>query len=248
MHLQIAEEIRAQASSKGLASLSELFSQSWPSFYIGSVAADYQSICDIPRDETHFYGLAPGPEADPFGLMLARYPELRDVSALSADQKMAAAAYGIHLMFDLLWFHQILMPYFAASPEWGDFSQRHLAHHILLTYLDQLAVDKLPAAAADILSSTQPEQWQLPLTGNGHLLKWRDLLVAQLRPGASLQTVEIYARRLKMSPEEFAGKLQDRSWLQAQVFDHVPAAEIQRKLENAVPHSIDLITDYLEIT
>ncbi len=247
MHLQIAEEIRAQASSKGLTGLTKLFNQSWPSFYIGSVAPDYQSICNVPRDRTHFYGLPPNPEDEAFSLMLTRHPELKDVAMLSADQKMAAAAYGIHLMFDLLWFRQILIPYFVESSDWGDFSQRHLAHHILLTYLDHLAVDTLPAAAATVLSSTQPSEWWLPLTGNGDLLKWRDLLVAQLRPGATLRTVDIYAQRLKMSPEAFAGKLHDRSWLQAQVFDHVPVAEIQHKLREAVPRSVDLITNYLEI-
>jgi hypothetical protein len=60
-----------------------------------------------------------------------------------------------------------------------------------------------------------------------------------------VKTVEIYAGRLGISPEQFVANLQDPAWMQAQVFDKIPVDQVQQILQTAVPKSIDLINDYL---
>jgi hypothetical protein len=73
------------------------------------------------------------------------------------------------------------------------------------------------------------------------------MLVSQLRPGATLETVKIYADRLKMSPEEFEDRLQDNGWIKDQVFAHVPVEEVQAILDGAVPDCVELISSYLVV-
>jgi hypothetical protein len=149
-------------------------------------------------------------------------------------------------MLDLLWFRQVLIPYFVEASEWGDFPQRRLVHDILLTYLDRAAFDSLPPTAASILVAARPQSW-LPFASDAALVEWRDMLLAQLQPGARLQTIEIYAGRLKMSPDEFTRKLRDPDWLEVQVFHNVPVAEVRAKLAAAVPQCVDMVTTYLKL-
>ena len=246
MHLETAEDIRTHVENGTNGRLRRLLQQEWPAFYMGSIAADFQSICGRPRIETHFYKIPPSPEDKAYPLMWANYPQVADASRLPDDHAVFIAAYSVHLMLDLVWFRQILIPYFVEASEWGDFSRRHLVHHILLSYLDKLAFDSLPGTAADILASAQPRQW-LPFATDAVLRDWRDMLVAQMMPGIPLKTVEIYANRLRMSPDEFGRKLQDSLWIEEQVFSNIPIEEVQEILKNAAIKGIALITDYLQI-
>lgn len=246
MHLQIAEAIKARVEQDQDERLQRRLCQEWPAFYLGSVAADFQTICDVPRFQTHFYQMPPADDDEAYPAMLSSFPELADASALSPDRALFVAAYIAHLLLDLLWFRQILIPYFVEACNWGDFSQRRLVHHILLSYLDKLAFDSLPPSAATVLAAAQPKAW-LPFAADDDLIAWRDLLVAQLQPGAKLETVTIYAERIGMSPDEFLHKLEDPEWIEAQVFKSVPVGEVQSKLAAAVPHCIHVITDYLSL-
>lgn len=246
MHLQVAEEIRAglEAPQARNGRLPALLRQEWSAFYLGSVAADFPTISGAPRVESHFYDMPPQPWEEAHETMLATHPELADSASLPSDQAVFVAAYSAHLMLDLLWFRQILIPYFVEAPHLGDRQQRHLVHFILLTYLDTLALELLPETAATTLAAAEPRNW-LPFADDAVLARWRDMLVAQLQPGAPVQTVEIYAERLRMSPDEFAANLRDPDWMEVNVFSKVPVAEIQAKLAAAVPRSIVLISDYL---
>lgn len=246
MHLQIAELLRAQVRQGVNGRLGLLLDREWSAFYMGSVAADYQTICNVPRKVTHFYDLPPGPDEQAYPLMLATYPELANPSSLPPARAVFVAAYLMHLMLDLVWFRQILMPYFVEASSWGDFPKRRLVHNILLAYLDKLAFESLPASAGGILAAAQPVQW-LPFAADIDLINWRDMLVAQLQPGATPQTVEIYADRLQMSPGEFAGKLEDPAWLEEQMFRNVPVSEVWVHLEETIPGGIDLIAKYLDL-
>lgn len=249
MHLQIAEQIRAQAKARwGVdGRFTRLLNQEWPAFYLGHIAPDYQIICDVPRAKTHFYRLPPDPNVQAYPQMLAKFPELSDADALPPDQALFVAAYGAHLLLDLCWFREILVPYFVEVPNMGDFQQRRLVHHTLLTYLDKIALESLPETAASMLSAAQPRQW-LPFAEDAQLVRWRDMVATQLEPGAAIRTVEIFAARTEMSPQEFIANLEDTAWMDTYLFNQVPVADIKAKLAAAVPRSIALITNYLKIT
>lgn len=246
MHLQIAEQInkslRDQAGQTG--NLLALLESEWPAFYLGSVAPDYQTLCGVPREVTHFYGLPPAPDNQAYPRMMGRYPILAQANGLPAGQAVFVAAYAAHLMLDLIWFRQIVVPEFYNAPQLGDVRQRHLLHLILLSYLDKLAFETLPDTAGDTLACAQPAGW-LPFAADENLTDWRDFLVSQLRPAGRSQTTAIYAGRLRMTTEEFAAKLEDGAWLKQNLFAQIPVTAVQEIFAAAVPASIQLINSYL---
>jgi hypothetical protein len=242
MHLQIAERVRASESFDG--AVRRLVEQEWPAFYLGSVAADVQTVSHVPRDQTHFYGLPPDPHRPVHEVMFSQHPSLAEAGRLPPAQAVFVAAYAAHLMLDVRWYWEVLTPYFI-NAEWGEHRHRFLVHNTLLTYLDQIAMAGLPANADETLAAAEPACW-LPFVDDADLTCWRDMLVEQLRPGAMSQTVEVYARRLGMTAADFAANLRDPAWMDEQVFHNVPLARVQAMLEGAVGQSIELIQDYLK--
>src|SRR5690606_18362033 len=175
--------------------------------------------------------------------MLARYPQLNNVAEMPPAQAMFIAAYSAHLLLDLVWLRQIVVPFFYLPKHLGDRQQRELTHFILLTYLDTIALRALPETAESTLAAAHSQQW-VPFIADDILGDWQNMLVEQLAPGAPVKTIEIYAGRLGMSAEAFAANLQDPDWMQAQVFDKIPVAEVQAILQRAIAPSLELITHY----
>jgi hypothetical protein len=247
MHLQYAEEIRALAvARKGEnGRLPLLLAQNWPAFYLGSVAADCQEVAGLSRVATHFYDVPPEPGHMAYPQMLAAYPQLTAASCLTPGQAVFIAAYSVHLMFDLLWFREVMLPHFVQRPDWAaPFEQRHLVHNVVLTYLDQVAYQSLPATAVTTLAVAEPDHW-LPFVPDAALTRWRDRLVTQLQPGGDLETIAVYAGRMHISPTEFAANLSSSDWMTDHVFRFVPVADIQAQLHAAVESSLDIIEEYL---
>lgn len=248
MHLDIAEQIRRQtAVQPEYSHLHQMLQEAWPAFYLGSVAPDINAIDAIRRRETHFYGVPPDPEEEAYPTMLATYPQLANPTCMTPAQALFVAAYSAHLMLDLIWLRQVIFPFFVQPADMGDRQQRTLIHFILLTYLDNLSLGTLPETAAMILEQAEPKDW-LPFASDALLIRWRNLLVAQLQPGAPSRTVEIYAGRLDILPEQFAANLQDDAWMETHVFSKIPVAEVQAIVKTAVPKSIDLMMNYLQLT
>ena len=246
MHLHIAEHIRESLRDRvgQTGQLSAVLADQWPAFCLGTVAPDYQVLCGVPREATHFYSLPPDPDNQAYPLMLARYPHLRDTCSLPANQALFIAGYSAHLMLDLIWFRQIVEPMFYYRSQLGDIRKRHLLHLILLCYHDKLAFEALPDTVGNTLASVQPEGW-LPFAADEELTNWRDYLAAQLLPGGTSKTVEIYAGRLQMTTEAFTAKLDNGVWLQKNLFAHVSVLAVKEILAEAVPASIRLINSYL---
>ena len=250
MHLHIAEQIYELAAqngnSKGDGRLKEILTVEWPAFYLGSVAPDVNAISDIPRFGTHFYEVPPPEEEMAYPTMLSTFPQLANCAAMPPAQALFVAAYSAHLLLDLIWLRQIVYPFFFAPRGLGSRKQRTLIHNILLTYLDTLALAALPETAVSTLAAATPNQW-LPFVPDAILVEWRDILTAQLAPDAPVRTVEIYAGRMKMLPDEFVTNLQDPIWMQTQVFDKIPVAEVQAILDTAVPQSLELVQNFLQL-
>ena len=243
MHLQVAERIRR--NERLSEDLRSKIVKHMPAFYLGSVAPDVQTVSGAPRADTHFYELPPDADHQAHVEMLIRHPELACASELTYVRALFVAAYRAHLLLDLRWYREVLIPFFVTRTDWADLKQRFLAHNILLTFLDQMAVDSLPASARETLLAGDPDSW-LPFVKDVDLLRWRDMLADQLRPGGSLLTMEIYAARLSMSPGEFAAHLQEPAWMEGQVFEKVPVDFVQAMMTSAVEESAGLISDYMK--
>ena len=245
MHLQMAERIGAHEELPD--NIARKLEVCWPAFYLGNVAADFQTISDIPREEAHFYKLPPAAGVKAYEIMLERYPQLARPEEMSPEQAVFIAAYRAHLMLDQRWYWELLIPYFIDAEGWpADHRRRFLVHNTLLTYLDREALQTLPDDAGETLAAAEPRHW-LPFASDGDLIRWRDMLVQQLEPGATPKTVAIYAERMNMPPEHFAARLADPEWMHAQVFSKVPLAAAEAVLDEGLVKSVELITDYLRI-
>lgn len=242
MHLQIAERI-LHDDALGQ-QIGQMIHRHYSAFYFGNIAPDYQTICNVPRATTHFYDLPPGNEDRAYPEMLASFPELAKPLTMKRDQAVFVAAYCAHLMLDLRWYHEVLIPFFVESQQWKSHHQRFVVHNTLLTYLDRHAVSVLPAAAGNTLSEANPKGW-LPFAQDWQLTEWRDLLVAQLRPGTPLRTIEIYADRLLLTQEEFAGNLDKPEWMDENLFTKVPIERVQETMTSAVAESVGIINNFL---
>lgn len=243
MHLQVAERIRAHPTLQP--DIARALDAVKPAYYLGNVAADFQTIADVPREATHFYQLPPARDTVAYERMLDENPQLADADALPLEQAVFVAAYRAHLLLDQLWYWDVLIPYFAEAPDWdADHRQRFLVHNTLLTYLDKLALDSLPSDAGETLAAARPRRW-LPFAGDGDLIRWRDLLVEQLQPGATVQTIAIYAERMRLKPAAFAANLADPQWMQDQVFSKAPIRDVQAIITQGMEQSVALISDYL---
>ncbi len=243
MHLQAAECIRGHEQLS--TPIARLIDRELPAFYLGNVAADFQTIADVPREATHFYPLPPARDTIAHRRMLELNPELADAAALPPAQAVFVAAYRAHLLLDQLWYWRVLIPYFVEAGGWGaDHRRRFLVHNTLLTYLDQEALQTLPPTSGATLAAARPDNW-LPFAGDGDLIRWRDMLAAQLRPGAAIQTIAIYAERLRLRPEAFAANLADPEWMRAEVFSKAPLQEVRDIITHGMEQSVALITRYL---
>lgn len=243
MHLQVAERIRAHRQLKS--AVAAQIDRALPAFYLGHVAADFQTIADIPREATHFYHLPPARETIAHERMLQSYPQLAQTKHMTVDHAVFVAAYRSHLLLDQLWYWDVLIPYFMEASHWeADHRQRFLVHNTLLTYLDKLALESLPPDAGVTLAAARPHRW-LPFAGDGDLIRWREMLVDQLQPGATIQTIAIYAERMRLQPAAFAANLANPQWMQEQVFSKAPLEEVQAIITEGVTQSVALISDYL---
>ena len=246
MHLHTAEQILSEMKEEnGHGRILTQLEDEWSAFYLGSVAPDVNAISDISRDTTHFYSMPPAPELQAEAEMLAQFPELSHVEEISSDTAVFVSAYRAHLLLDLVWLREIVYPYFVQATHLGNREQRRLTHFILLTYLDTLALKALPETAVNTLANAHPNHW-VPFIEDEILADWRDMIVAQLGPNSPVKTIEIYAGRLGMSPEEFATNLRDPNWMAEQVFGKIPVDEVQARLTEAVPSSIKIISEYLQ--
>ncbi|MFL7839951.1 MAG: zinc dependent phospholipase C family protein [Candidatus Promineifilaceae bacterium] len=245
MHLQLSDALHALASQQQDmdAGLQIALAEYWSAFYLGSVAPDYQTICGIPRIETHFYKNPPESEDVAQRNMLAMYPQLYPGQSLDPQQAMFVAAYLGHLQIDLIWHFDVVLPYFMNNSDLEDHHQAYLVHLTLLTYLDNLAFQALPNKAVDVLSAADYDHW-LPFVEVEQMNAWRDFLVEQMAPGRTTQTVQIFAHRLRMTTDEFNAKLGDPDWMNEELFSHIPVAAIQQRLQESVPESLAFIEAY----
>jgi hypothetical protein len=246
MHLHMAERLVRRLEAEPLCQpLLWLLESHWPAFYLGSVAPDFQAICRVPRETTHFYPIPPerGDEAA-FARMLAQYDHLTAVASLPPDQAVFVAAYGAHLLYDLIWDGAILTPHFRLA-EWDDVRERFMGYNTLLTYLDRQVLPALPETAGTTLSTAVVYESLLPFATAEALANWQEMLVAQLLPGASIRTVEIYAARMGVSEAQFVAQLEDEAWMAQKVFQHVSLEQVAEAMDTAMVKSVRLLSQYL---
>ncbi len=241
MHLVLAEEIlRGDALSPAIRRL--LIQQRGP-FLLGHTVPDVQTISGQARDETHFYTIPPTSDRPAYETLFAAHPRLARAKLLPPAPAVFIAGYIAHLLLDELWLYDIFLRYFMEQ-EWASLRERLFLHNVLRTWMDGRDQQRLNGSVAVALRETKPHGW-LPFVGDEHLRAWRDWLVEQLGPAHTVQTAEIFARRMGVPVAEVEAVLRSPQQMEERVFSHVPRAALQSFHDTGYERSVRLIERYL---
>jgi len=243
MHLTLAEEIlHGDALAPAVRRL--LIQQRGP-FLLGHTAPDVQTISGQRRDETHFYTIPRTTDRPAHETLFATYPVLACAEALLPAQAAFIAGYIAHLLLDELWLTDIFLRYF--WQEWGTRCERLFLHNVLRTWMDREDQQRLDGSVAAVLREAKPQGW-LPFVSDEHLRAWRDWLIEQLGPGRSVQTAEVFARRMGVSVVEVEAVLSSPQQMEERVFRHIPRAALQSFHDVGYVRSVALINWYIKGT
>ncbi len=242
-HLSVAEELLG--SERLPARIHALLAAERGAFLFGNTAPDVQVISRQPRQDTHFFDLPLRSMArTPWEQLLTVHPSLRAAGNLPPAQAAFLAGYLCHLQADWLWVKEIFVPVFGMHSPWGTFPQRLYLHNVLRAYQDRQILPSLTNGTCASMRRAAPAGW-LPFVDDEHLRQWRDLLVSQLRPEAPSQTVEVFAARQGLSPDEFYRVLDSEEAMEREVFARVPRDALDLYRQQLVEENMNLLEMYL---
>lgn len=245
-HLSLANEL-LQHSELPMAARDVLFTQRC-AFFFGKTAPDVQTISGQPRPETHFYWLPLKDQVLPWKQMLKRYPELADIDGMGPERAAFNVGYLCHLQADILWIEHIFWPFFIGPSSWKKRkSEKIFIHNVLRAYLDEQVLPGLPQGLGNCLGNVNPDGW-LPVVDNKDLAAWRNFLAEQLSPEGVTQTVEVFARRQGISPEEFSALLYSEERLEVEIFSFIPRTTLVEYRQAVIANNLVLIEKYFSGT
>jgi len=241
-HLSIAENlIKHPALQESLHGLLE--THPGP-FLLGNTAPDVQVISGQERQATHFFKLPIHTESQPpWEAMLAIHANLANPRLLPGAQAAFIAGYLCHLQADWIWISEIYLPAFGPNRTWGTFRNRLYYHNVLRAYLDAQVLPALSPVTPQRLGDSQPDHW-LPFVADQYLRMWRDYLARQLTPGASIETIDVFAARQGISPTEFQELLDSEERMQQEIFVHLPRGVLSAYCERVIEAGAHLLTSY----
>lgn len=233
MHPQLAAEVGA------------LINLERSAFLFGNTAPDVQTVSNQLRHETHFFEVPlKKNEAPPWSILIQRHAGLSDPHKLPASQAAFIAGYLCHLQADWLWVRDIFLPVFGKKAGWKTFSRRLYLHNVLRSHLDQEILPNLTNGTETGIMQAQPVNW-LPFVADVYLYRWRNYLAEQLRPGARVMTVEVFAARQGISPDEYYRLLASSELMEIEVFSHLPEEQLARYRDSLIEENLRLMQVYL---
>jgi hypothetical protein len=241
-HLSIAEEL---LNNPKLPEETRIFlRRHYPAFLFGNTAPDVQVISGQERRATHFFILPILPSSQPaWEKLLQTYPYLSGQAGFLTPQNAFLAGYLCHLQADWIWITDIFLPIFGPDLSWSTFPQRLYLHNVLRSYLDHKVLPTLPTDTSQQLRHVRPKKW-LPFVSDYHLIGWRDYLAQQLEPGATAKTVEVFAARQGISPQDFYDLLDSEEHMNAEVFVHLPREQLQTFRQYLIEANLQLLRSY----
>lgn len=242
-HLSVAEELLRQVVLP--ASIQHFLFQHKGAFLLGNTAPDVQVISGQPRASTHFFDLPIRPGDRPAWVRcLSDYPSLANKPEQTDARLAFITGYLCHLQADWFWIKEIFVPAFGLQARWGAFPQRLYLHNVLRAYLDREIIPALRNGTNTHLQATKPINW-LPFVEDGFLRQWRDFLSGQLQPGARTLTVDVFARRQGVDPQEFQGLLESEERMEIEIFHRIPRSRVESYRQKLVESNLQLIQSYL---
>jgi hypothetical protein len=245
-HLNLAEEIIAEMSVLP-ESTHALLEEYRAEFLLGNTAPDVQVISGQTREATHFFTLPLRLNKEvPWDHILALYPALGYIRQIPEAQAAFVAGYLCHLQADYFWVRDIFVPAFGQRSGWETFPRRLYLHNVLRAYLDREILKGLNNGTCSNLARAAPHGW-LPFVHDADLYSWRDFLTVQLMPGAKIQTVEVFAARQGILPEEYYSLLGSQERMDQEVFSHLPRQHLETYHQHILEEHLSLLENYLSV-
>jgi hypothetical protein len=217
-------------------------------FLFGNTAPDVQVISGQSREDTHFFSLPiRNGYRQPWVRLLETYPQISNNHHLQPEHAAFIAGYLCHLQADWYWVKEIYAPYFGPTNHWGTHSERIYLHNVLRAYLDNQVIKTLTPGPDNCLQQVYPFQW-LPFAQDKHLREWSSFLAQQLHPEGIVQTVEVFAKRQGLLPEEFYALLNSEPRMEKEVFIHFPRELLSKYRRELLETSISMANNYLALT
>lgn len=240
-HIRIAEQLLSDSALPG--PLRNQLRAQRGAFLFGNTAPDVQVVSGQRREVTHFFQIPFDAPPQPHHTLFRLFPALAHARSLPAAHAAFIAGYICHLWLDIVWVRDIYLPAFGPGAPWDTLRDRLLFHNILRAWCDQNDQRQLNADTGASLATAQPRQW-LPFTADVYLCEWRDRLAAQLQPGAIIRTVEVFAARNRVAPEEFQRVLDSPAELDRLVLAHAPREKIEAFYRTGHDDLAGLVVDY----
>jgi len=216
-----------------------------PAFLFGNTAPDVQTVSGQSRRDTHFFDLPlQRGVLMAWEQMLADFPGLAVPSGMLQPHAAFIAGYLCHLQADWLWIEQIYEPIFGPACRWETFKQRLYLHNVLRSYLDQSILTVLPAQTGVDLAKAMPMSW-LPFTSDYLLRQWRDFLAYQLHPGSSIKTIEVFAARQGIPPENYYRLLSSDGLMDDLIFSRISQSDLEAYRRQLLSENATLLQRYL---
>jgi len=215
-------------------------------FLLGHVAPDVQVVSGQKREETHFYRL-PVAENDttPWEKICRTYPELASSRVEPGAHAAFLAGYFCHLQADWAWTKNIFEPIFGRDAAWGQPPKRLYLHNVLRSYMELQVLEHLNGFIRQGVDQAAIKDW-LPFTKDEHLRTWQAFLADQLKPGAKIQTVEVFASRQGISPADYYKLLHSEQNLEIEIFSHLPRTRLDTYRNEVLQANIVFLNYYLD--
>jgi hypothetical protein len=238
VHLYLAQEI-LQAVPAGC------LNGATGDYLLGNIAPDAWSLGGLTRREAHILPIPIPPGKHCADELLALYPHLRASRQLPPAAAAFVAGYMAHLLVDELWYYRIFEPFFSRERE-GDapIQRRLLYHNVLRLYCENALQDRVAGELVDALAGSAA-QYAFPLFDDAALSAWRDRISAEMRPGASRRSAEVFAARLRAPVEQLLALLCDPAALETEVLGRLPAGLLAAVAADGVDQAARLTQRYL---
>lgn len=240
MHLVVAEEM-LRRKDLSLATRRLLNQQQGP-FLLGHTAPDVRTVSGQRREVCHFYAVPRVSDRPAYCALFDAHPQLSHIEALSPPQTAFVAGYVAHLLLDELWLEDVFRRFFLQ--DWGPLYERLFLHNVLRTWMDHRAQERLSGRVAQILREAEPDGW-LPFVADEHLLIWRDWLVQQLGADQRMETADVLARRMGISPERIEAVAGSPTKMEHRIFRRFPRSDLRAFEEVGYRHSVLLVDWYI---
>ena len=226
-------------------SLRDFLSLHRGAFLFGNTAPDVQTVSGQTREATHFFAVPLQSGSLAHEAMFRAHPGLSRPDRLPPAQAAFLAGYVSHLLLDVFWVRDVFVPVFGPDVGWGSFRERLFLHNVLRAWCDRHDQAQLEGTTGPALAAVRPDHW-LPFTEDKHLGRWRDVLVEQFEPGAVIRTVEVFAERGKVSPQDFETILNSDDHMSERVFNRVSRASIEDFYVRGIAQTLQLIVAYFD--